>query len=273
MRRQWVMAAVAAAAAGAQGEMIEAKATLRPPAEEQPVETPPVETTAPPAESETPWTKGWTGTVELGLNGSSGNSELLNFRAGAGTRRLTDRYDTKGDITYTYARDDGGESANRLEANLRNDWLIPDSRWMFFADAKFEYDEFTDYAVRLSGHVGTGYRFIKTEKDDLLGRVGVGAYKEFESSQDEIVPEAVLGADYTHIFSEAQSFTATADFYPQLDDWGPYRFVGKAAYQIIVDPESKLTFKVGIEDRYDSTPGEGFKRNDFAYFVMVAWSY
>lgn len=227
----------------------------------------------PPAEADTPWSKGWKGTVDLGLNGSSGNSETLNFRGAAGTRRTTDRYDTFGDIIFTYSQDDGNQTANRLEANGRNDWIIPDSKWVIFADAKFEYDEFTDYDVRISGHAGAGYKFIKTDKDDLLGRIGVGAYKEFGSATNEIVPEGVLGVDYSHKFTDRQSFVFTGNFYPALNDFGPYRFDLAAAYQFLVDPDSNLAFKVGIEDRYDSTPGAGFKRNDFDYFLSLAWSW
>jgi putative salt-induced outer membrane protein YdiY len=252
-------------------DLANATLSLLPQEEAQPAaeEAPP----GPPSEAETPFSKGWSGGIELGLNGATGNTEMLNFRGSAGARRTTDRYDTMGDITYTYSTDDGDESANRLEANARNDWLIPDSKWLFFADAKYEYDEFTDYDSRLSGHVGAGYRFIKTEKDDLLGRVGVGAYKEWGGSDDDLTPEGVLGADYTHIFSELSSFTATVDFYPQLDEIGPYRFVGRAAYQVILDQETNLIFKIGAEDRYDSTPGDGFKRNDFTYFAMLGWKF
>lgn len=235
-------------------------------------EAPPAEA-GPPAEADTPWNKGWKGGVSVGLNGSSGNTESLNFRAGANARRTTDRYDTLADITYTYGTDDGEVSDNRLEANARNDWLIKDSKWRFFADAKFEYDEFTDYDVRISGHGGVGYQFIKTEKDDLIGRAGIGAYKEFGSANNDIVPEGILGVDYTHTFSKTQSFFVTANLYPQLDQWGPFRADGKAGYQIVLDESSNLLLKLGIADRYDTTPGSGYKRNDFDYFVMLGWEF
>jgi putative salt-induced outer membrane protein YdiY len=238
----------------------------------QPAATPPAEPTVP-AESATGWSQGWTGTVELGLNGADGNTELLALRAGAAARRQTDRYDTKADATFSYATQSGDETANRFEANLRNDWLIPGSRWRFFADAKFESDEFTAWDQRLSGHAGVGYQFIKTEKTSLLGRVGVGASKEFGSEDDDVVPEGLLGADFEHKFTDTQSIVASANYYPQLDDLEEFRADLTAAYQIVVDPSNSLTLKLGIEDRYDSTPGDGFKENDISYFALLSWSF
>lgn len=217
---------------------------------------------------------GWTGGFELGLNGSSGNTERLSFRAGANAGRTTDELDTKASVTYSYAKDEADVTDNMFVGNLRNDWLFPDeSRWRIFADGTFEFDEFQEWDMRLSGSGGVGYELIDTEKTFLLGRIGIGLTREVGGSENAVVPEAVLGVDFEHQLTERQKITASADYHPELSDIGPYRVHSQAAWEILVDPEVNMSLKIGVDDRYDSSPGSGFNRNDLDYFAMLVWSF
>lgn len=235
----------------------------------EPVPEPPIELTLEP-----PWSRGWTGGVELGMNGSSGNTERFNFRAGAKAERLTERYDTKLLAVYSYAQDDSVDTENRFLAEGRNDWLFKGSPWRVFAKTTLEYDDFKDWDLRWTAHGGVGYEFIKTDKTLLLGRVGLGFAREFGGSDNAWKLEGLVGGDFEHQLTQRQKFTASADFYPELaPDIGPYRIEAKAAWEMLVDPESKMTLKIGVMDRYDSHPGDGFERNDFEYFAMLGWSF
>ncbi len=235
---------------------------------EQPVT---LDAESPPASQS--WLNGWTGSAALGLNGADGNTERFSFRAETNAKRTVEAYETSLSFLYAYAQEDGNDSESRFEANARNDWLFKDSRWRFFALAKYEFDNFQDWDHRISLFAGPAYEFIKNDTTFLLGRVGLGVAREFGGEDNTWTPEGLIGADFEHAFSDRQKITATADFFPALDDVGDYRFVAKAAYEIIVDPTNGLTLRLGIEDRYDSTPGDGFKRNDISYFALLAWNF
>lgn len=217
--------------------------------------------------------EGWKGSIEAGLNGSTGNTERFNFRAGISGDRETDAMRTKASAIYTYANEDGDQTESRVFANLRNDWIINDSPWFLWALGSFEFDEFQDWDMRLTGAVGGGYEFIKNDKTTLLGRLGIGASREIGGSDNTIRPEAVIGGDFTHNFTDRQRFTATADLFPDLSEVGEFRFIGTAAYEILIDPDNGLSLKLGVADRYDSTPGAGQKRNDLDYFLLLVWSF
>jgi hypothetical protein len=47
--------------------------------------------------------KGWKGSIEGGINGSTGNSENFNVRAGLGAKRTTSAMETSAALTYTWA--------------------------------------------------------------------------------------------------------------------------------------------------------------------------
>lgn len=227
----------------------------------------------PPPQPDSFW-EGWTGGFELGLNGASGNSENFNFRAGVGAERKTDLMVTKFGATYTRATREGDVTSNRFEANGRNDWIFEKgSPWRAFAQATYEYDDFQDWDHRLSAGVGIGYAFVDTDTTLLVGRVGVGAFREFGGRDNRIHPEGILGVDFSHKFDDRQKVFFIADYYPDLIEWPDYRLVAKAGYEYLVDPKNKMTLKLGVEDRYDASPGPGRSRNDFEYFALLAWSF
>lgn len=219
------------------------------------------------------WLDGWVGSVELGLNGASGNTERFNVRAGLNATRDAAKYKSTFGLTYSYGTDDGDESENRLFQLFRNDWKFEDSPWSIFFQETFEIDSFQSWDQRLSMFVGPAYQAIKNETTSLQLRAGIGATKEFGSSRNEWIPEALLGADFAHQIDERQKFTASVDVYPSLSDVGDFRVLAKAAYEILLSKETNMSLKLGIEDRYNTDPGDDNNRNDLTYFALLAWTF
>lgn len=216
---------------------------------------------------------GWTGGVEVGLNGSSGNTETVNFRGSVNAERKTELMVTKGSMTYTLARENSQNTKNRFEAGARNDWIFAKgSPWRYYLAGTFEYDDFQDWNERVIATNGIGYAFIQNDRTLLLGRAGVGLEREFGGSDNRIHPEGDLGVDLEHKLTERQKLVFSADYFPDFLKLTNYRATAKAAWEIMVDPETKMSLKLGCEDRYDPTPN-GKKRNDFDYFALLAWSF
>jgi putative salt-induced outer membrane protein YdiY len=215
---------------------------------------------------------GWTRSVDLGINGSSGNSDTFNGRIALNLARKTTRMETTAGALYLYQRDNEGVTKDRGEANFRNDWLLKDSRWRLWAQAKGEYDADADWTARVSSAAGVGYEFIQNDKTTLIGRVGLGASREFGGMSNDVVPEGVLGADFTHKINDRNSVFANVDYFPDLSEFGEFRTVSKAGWETIVDPDTKLNLKLGIEHRYDSDPGDA-EASEIDYFVTMGWTF
>lgn len=217
--------------------------------------------------------KGWRGSVQAGVNGSSGNSENFNLRMGFSAERKTKPMETRADAVYSWATDGGEKTKSRAEANLRNDWNFNESPWFVFTVGKAEFDEFQDWRWRLSAMVGPGYAIIRNDKTTLKARSGFGFSQELGGQSNEFYPELDFGMDFEHQLTERQKLFATGDYYPRIEDFADYRTVTKAGWEIIVDPEMNLLLKLGIEHRHQSEPGEGFKKNDLDYFAMMGWRF
>jgi putative salt-induced outer membrane protein YdiY len=217
--------------------------------------------------------KGWDFTIEAGVVGASGNTERFGARAAFGGVRDTTQTVTLIGASYLYAVDDGDKSQDRFEAFIRNDWKLPENKWRIYAKASAEYDYFKDYDWRVTGVVGVGYELIDNETTLLLPRVGIALTKEFGGSDNRIIPELNLGFDFAHKFSDTAKFFFTFDSYWSMLDYPEYRLVGATGLEFLLDAESGMIFKIGAEDRYDSTPGEGNSRNDLTYFATVGWKF
>ncbi len=214
---------------------------------------------------------GWKGSVAAGLSGSEGNTETLNVYANAAGERDTDAMLTSFDASYFYSRNGSDVTENNFVLNGRNEWKIEDP-WSVFVQGTYEFDDFTNWDSRVSLYGGVGYMFIDNDKTKLQGRLGLGVSREIGGSDNSFRPEGLIGYDFEHKFTERQSFVSAGDLYPDLEDFGAYRFVVTAEYRIVVDPEVNMSFKAGLRDTYDSTP-EGQKRNDLNYYLALGFDF
>lgn len=217
--------------------------------------------------------EGWTGSVDVGLSGASGNTENFNVRGAIGAKKETPKSVQDLSVVYFRATDDGDETDDRWDVNYRYDYKLDAPRWRLFAKGRYEYDEFKDWLHRISLHGGVGYELVKTDKMFLLGRVGAGAYLEIGGEENAWQPEGLLGYDFDYVFTERQKVFATGDYFPSFNDLRQYRIVNKAGYELKVDPEVNMMLKAGVESEYDSSPGEGFNKHDFRYFLSLGWAF
>ena len=219
------------------------------------------------------WSKGWDWTANVGINGASGNTENLSARAALAGKRKTSKYDTSLSLSYIYGTTDSDKTTSRGELAIENDWLT-DSKWRYFAQGKYEYDEFQQWDHRLSASGGIGYEFIKDDKTTLLGKAGLGgSYKLGGDVDEKIIPEGLLGLDWTHQYTENTKLTASTTYYPSFDDLGEFRWNNQLGIEVIMDKESGMTLNAGIEHRHDSQPGAGFKPNDVNYYMGLGWKF
>ena len=213
----------------------------------------------------------WEGNVELGINGSSGNSETFNLRAGGQAKRKTDRSLLSLMTTYLQNSSDGDVTANRSFSEARHEWLNA-SRWTPYVHGLMEYDEFRNFDLRLTADAGVGYQFIDTDATTLLARAGFGGSKEIDSPDDDFKPEAVFGAEFSHQLSARQSLELNVDYYPSVEDLNDYRINSTLNWVFVLDEENNLSLKLGVIDRYDSTPS-GAKYNDIDYSLLLLWAF
>ena len=212
----------------------------------------------------------WSISYELGVNGSEGNAVSFNLSTGFDLERKTETRITKIWTKYANASNDGVLVRDFALLRGRNEYLFEDSPWSLFAESTLEYDKFQAFDVRLTMASGLGYRFVDNDTTLVKSRMGLGTSREFGGPNDQWKPELVLGGDFKHQLSDRQKLYCTVDFYPNWTDFSDFRLITDAGWELVLDESSRTSLKVGVVDRYDSTP-EGRRANDLNYSILLLW--
>lgn len=212
-----------------------------------------------------PWDSG----IELGLNGSSGNSDTLSIRTGGYVKQESKFAKLNMSSYYNRTASEGEITQNNAQFDLRNDWLLDEkSPWTLFVTDNAFYDEFKAYNVQASADLGVGYRFYHEKDLELIGRAGAGTSREFGGPDDRWVPESLLGAEYSQKVFTTQKLAAKVDYFPDLDMVGEFRLVADASWEVELVQPSNLSLKFSVTDRYDSTPS-GAEPNSMNYSALM----
>lgn len=214
----------------------------------------------------------WDSSVELGINGSSGNSESFNLSSGFDLKRSGELIDTSVGFKYINNRSNSVLVAHNARLSLDWERKFGESPWSWFVKNTYYYDEFRPFDLRIALNSGVGYKFFENDVQMLKGRMGAGASREIGGINNAWTPEALFGLDYRRQLSKRQKLALTVDYYPSWDNFRDYRLVTDASWEFLLDEATNLSLKLNVNDRYDSTP-DGGKPNDIFYSLLLLWKF
>jgi putative salt-induced outer membrane protein YdiY len=216
----------------------------------------------------------WSGNIELGLAGSTGNTDVLKIRTGLAAKRDHQGNVLTSDFAYVLAEVNGEMRENKALWVLRDELRLQKSRWSALFSEALEFDQFRAFNLRNAMHAGFSYEFVKSERHNAKSRIGAGTSYDRNTAtrEDRWVPEGMLGGDFEYLLTDRIRIAAFADYFPNVADWGQFRLRLRAAGEFLIAPEFGLVLRTGIQERYDSRPGSG-RRNDLDYFTTVLMKY
>lgn len=279
-----VLGKLTIAAADVQAVALDAPAADQAPAQPAAVEVeaapaPAAEMPAPAAEpkelieSEPSFFEGWDASLGLGFSGTDGNSETTSLNAEFKAQREDEEDRWIFRSAYFTGSNDGETNKNEFISELTKDWLMPDSPWLYFAQGKYQYDQFQSWKHRVSGFGGLGYEFIKSDDLEIIGRLGAGLTKELDGERN-LTPEALVGASVVKWnVTDNQTISAGATLYPAMDNLGEYRAIGNVEWKIKIDDADGLSLKFGLENEYESDVDAGTKHNDLKYYGALVFDF
>ncbi|MFN2510738.1 MAG: YdiY family protein [Pyrinomonadaceae bacterium] len=206
----------------------------------------------------------WSGSADAGLSAARGNTDTLVISLGSQVARTTQRDKLSLYAASLFARNGtSGVSITTAEAirgGARYDRNISD-RLFVFALTDLERDKFQQLDLRLVFGGGLGYHARRTEKMRLDLFAG-GSYnrEKFSTGLTRNSAEALVGEELSCKLSENTTLAQRAVLYPNLSEFGEYRF----AFDLT--GVTKLTRQLGLQatvsDRFQSNPLPGIKKND-----------
>lgn len=198
----------------------------------------------------------WNQTIKLGAGYQTGQTNNVDLSTSYHADRTVEEHEIALDLSYRFAKTNSTRNANRFSGAWGNKWFRTNSKWDFFTNLQVDWAEFQSWDQRLLGDIGFGYEIytFETEKEaiGLTARFGGGFRKEFQSENESLVPEGLLGIDLNWKIANAQKLKAGTTWFPDFENFSNYRIVSKASWNITIDKANNLDFSIGLHHEYDS---------------------
>ncbi len=209
----------------------------------------------------------WSGTGSIGLAGANGNSKTFTFTTSANAARVTrtDKTSLYFNSIQASALVDGksASTAQAVRGGIGYDHNFSPRVFLnTFND--YEYDKFQGLNFRAVIGGGFGFHAVKSARASL-GLVGGADYTHasFSTPLTRNAAEAYWGDDYTLKFTGASSLIQSFRMFNNLSDTGSYRMNFDLAVSTRL--KKRITWNIGLNDRYLSNPVPGRKSNDWMY--------
>ena len=207
----------------------------------------------------------YTGSFAAGINGKSGNSQNIDVNFAVNVTRESDFATSIFIANYFYASSNVATTTDRWFSQFRSEINLPNPAWSWFNQVGVEIDRFKNYDYRISLHTGLSFKVIDEELRKFKLRFGGGTSSEIGGASGAYNPELQFGADWERKIFESTRIYATADYFPNVSDFGDFRLNTNAGLDVLVDRARNINFRIFAQNRFDSTPPVGNQESDLDY--------
>lgn len=211
----------------------------------------------------------WSGSIQLGLDGETGNSDRVAFLGRADVRREKAKTRMHWFAQGRYAGSNGVRTANEIVGGYSIEMDFRD-RWYAWSSLGLEHDEFENLKVRAILTGGPGYFWIRKPGHELKMRGGIGfEHETFQSGINENDTVISLGGDYMVEIAPWLKFTHVTDYFPTFEDpMKNYRIVSETAGEIPLAADG-WKIRIGMQNKYNALSPSGIDRLDTFYFMSI----
>ncbi|MDX8411343.1 MAG: DUF481 domain-containing protein [Mariprofundaceae bacterium] len=215
--------------------------------------------------------------VDIGLDGTSGNTDKFGFKAGGRLQWHRQSHTDLAMFSYRYGKSRGRADANKSFAHVRHMQHIS-SFTTVEGFGQAEKNEFSRLSFR--GLIGIGLRralLAEAKRGIYLGLGGMYEDEELEprsGAADALHSQLWRGNLYLILkrqFNEQIRVVSSTYYQPRLNDWGDARLLEKAA--LLVKLNDSLDLKLSLEVQHDSRPPQLVEKTDISYSTGLELHY
>ncbi|MEM7204261.1 MAG: DUF481 domain-containing protein [Planctomycetota bacterium] len=218
----------------------------------------------------------WTGSINLGLQLTDGNSERRSANASADAERRTkqDRISAKGAWNYSQERSTGdwNLTQRRLSGDLQYDYFLSD-RLYLLAQTGAIGDTLANLDLRYTAGVGLGYQWLDGPPISFSTEAGVSYFSEhYRDGSPDMDTVAFRGA-YSLVweFNDDLKFLQDVVAFPGLEEIDDIYVTKDSRLQVSLTEAMFAQLQWLLN--YDNTPAPGRERLDNLYLLSVGWSF
>jgi putative salt-induced outer membrane protein YdiY len=223
-------------------------------------------------------TQGYSGSLDISVNGQSGNTEKFGANAGARLQWHGGAVTNFAILRYAYAQTSGVEDTNKLFFHARHIRQVTD-RTAYEGFIQAERDKFTRLSFR--GLIGGGLRFTLFKKTGVRSlHLGLGGFYTRETL--ESAPGVTDNgsqyywrinsyANYLHHLNDQVSILTTTYYQPAAGNPGDFRLLEEATLSVKMN--HNLSLNVSLDVAHDSKPPQKVKQTDTIYSTGIEYTF
>jgi hypothetical protein len=160
----------------------------------------------------------WIVRVGLALSFQDGNTDKFDVKTDGEVVHDPDPWGMRASLAFVYGETEGERSSENWHGLLRVDRMLSPA-FFVFGQGLFDRDVPADLQSRVTGVLGAGVTFLKTDCEDFHAEVGFGAIREkregLEATTD---PTAYAGARYERTWGTGNRIFGDLKVLPNLSD-------------------------------------------------------
>lgn len=220
--------------------------------------------------------EGFSGQLELSINGSSGNTDKQEYSLGARAQWHEDTITNYLIASGSYGESNDVKNSDKSFIHARH-MRERSSLLTLEGFAQAEQNEFARLEYR--GLLGGGARLTllpRAEKGEAY--LGLGAFFSKERIDDSYADggtESLWRANTYLVLkyqvSDNTSLLSTTYYQPALEETDDYRLTEQAAMKVKLN--ETLSLLISLDYRYDSLPPTGVEKDDVSYKTSLSWEF
>jgi len=213
---------------------------------------------------------GWKREISAGVSGSDDSTNRVDVNGQLALAHDAEHSRQDFLASYFYAKTDGDTNTNRALVQYQQDRSIDDTRFFYFGQAHYDYDQFQEWDHRISSAAGLGYELLKREMLSLRSQLG-GGFSQTFGGEEDFTPEGLAGLAFAWDPIDGQQLALKTTYYPDLSDLNEYRLRSSADWTIQLHLIDGVGFKLGATHEYDSSSDEN--KNRLNYFANLTYRF
>jgi|GEM_PF-608657 len=219
----------------------------------------------------------WKSTIAFGGSLTSGNSDTLGLNLAVGSEKIGEKNEFVLGAVATYGETDDETSTEKGSLFFNYKRMFGSS--YLYSDTELFHDKIALIKYRFTTAAGYGRYVIDNDRTKLGVELGVAyIHEDFEDPpEDEDIVEELDSEDtfalrvsqtFEHQLSERAKIWQSLEYLPEFSDFDNYLLNATVGIEAALN--HKLSLRFAVEDRYNSQPPYGSKKNDLLSVAAVA---
>jgi len=215
--------------------------------------------------------KEWSGSINVGGNIQTGNTDRKGIIVDAQATRKTDRDKIFLHYLFNYAQENGETTSRSQFGEGEYDYFFTKHFYAYGALSLLN-DKFANYQLRTIVGPGVGYQAWDDPVKALSFEAGL-SYQDnnYYQGKDQSFLTARLGLGFRYKIFDFVILSDRFMFYPSIGEGGQYTFRNEAA--LTAPLGARWTLKLANIIDYNSNPQPGFERADVQYLLTLGFSF